>query len=177
VRPGSRSSCLPCSFYRCFSLRDLAPVVPRLNEQFRKQSRAVPFLRELYLGAAWNGTECVHLSGCSCEGEDCDSLYGDIGECQAAHADCLTCDPAPGDPGVEFYGNSVEECAVILFACEEGTEYFANDCGCGCKPTDGATCEAVFGLPAVDCSFYRLSDAVRAFSKSATHPAGAESPG
>lgn len=88
------------------------------------------------IGVAWNGEACVALSGCSCVGEDCDDIYEDMASCQADHAECLSCDPAPGDPGVEFVGNSPAECAVILFGCEEGTEYFANECGCGCRTVE-----------------------------------------
>lgn len=33
----------------------------------------------------------------------------------------------------EYIGKSPEQCATIRFACEEGKQYFADDCGCGCE--------------------------------------------
>jgi hypothetical protein len=40
------------------------------------------------LGYAWNGTECIGVGNCACEGEDCDKLTQDKGACEAAHAQC-----------------------------------------------------------------------------------------
>ena len=40
------------------------------------------------VGVAWDGSNCVELSGCSCAGADCDALYLDQAACQAAHALC-----------------------------------------------------------------------------------------
>jgi hypothetical protein len=40
------------------------------------------------------------------------------------------------DPDSEFNRNYValgETCLLVDFACEENTEYFFNDCGCGCE--------------------------------------------
>lgn len=42
----------------------------------------------LFLGYAWNGAECVGLSGCSCSGSDCRSLYRDPMACEIAHRLC-----------------------------------------------------------------------------------------
>lgn len=98
---------------------------------------------EAIIGVAWNGTDCEYLSGCSCAGSDCEELYGDYEACIADHTECFECDPAPGDPGVEFVGRSLRECAAIAVACAPGTEYFENDCGCGCEPSDDpVSCEA-----------------------------------
>jgi hypothetical protein len=33
-----------------------------------------------------------------------------------------------------YVGTSADECARIRFTCDEGTEYFADDAGCGCQP-------------------------------------------
>jgi hypothetical protein len=41
---------------------------------------------DLHLGIAFDGDECVSLSGCSCEGEDCDSLFMSPIECENACA-------------------------------------------------------------------------------------------
>ena len=32
-----------------------------------------------------------------------------------------------------YVGHSLDECASIRFVCDEGTQYFADDCGCGCE--------------------------------------------
>jgi hypothetical protein len=42
------------------------------------------------------------------------------------------CNPEE-EPDRNYVGDSPEECAVIDFACPEHTEYFGNDCGCGCE--------------------------------------------
>jgi len=42
-----------------------------------------------------------------------------------------TCD-FTADPTKRYVGESPDKCAVMRFVCEEGTEYFADDCGCGC---------------------------------------------
>jgi hypothetical protein len=44
---------------------------------------------EPFRGAAWNGTSCVVVSGCSCEGADCDNLARSLEACAAAHAHCF----------------------------------------------------------------------------------------
>ncbi|MBN1609335.1 MAG: hypothetical protein JW940_22080 [Polyangiaceae bacterium] len=45
------------------------------------------------LGYAWAGSECVPLTGCLCEGTDCDKLFRDLDECTAAHPSSC-----PGQP-------------------------------------------------------------------------------
>nr|MBK7067032.1 hypothetical protein [Deltaproteobacteria bacterium] len=42
----------------------------------------------LFLGYAWNGAECIGLSGCSCSGAECRSLYRDPMQCEIAHRLC-----------------------------------------------------------------------------------------
>lgn len=43
---------------------------------------------DAYFGVTWNGSECVGVSGCDCEGADCDKLYQEVEACQKAHAEC-----------------------------------------------------------------------------------------
>ncbi len=43
---------------------------------------------DLFLGYAWNGTSCVSLSGCSCTGAACRSLYSTPEACRAAYPSC-----------------------------------------------------------------------------------------
>lgn len=63
---------------------------------------------EMYMGLAWDGSDCVGVSGCSCEGADCDKLTLDRDECLAAHTHCSagpSCDPmdARGEGFCEMY--------------------------------------------------------------------------
>ena len=41
------------------------------------------------------------------------------------------------DPNKTYVGESPDQCATIKFACDEGKEYFADDCGCGCIISGG----------------------------------------
>jgi hypothetical protein len=42
----------------------------------------------LELGVFWDGGDCVSVSGCSCDGDDCDDGYVSIEECMYAHRGC-----------------------------------------------------------------------------------------
>ncbi len=39
-----------------------------------------------------------------------------------------------------YIGRSTDQCAVIRFFCEPGTQYFADSCGCGCEKSPPAPC-------------------------------------
>jgi hypothetical protein len=41
-----------------------------------------------FLGYAWNGKTCTGLSGCSCKGADCKSLFDTEDKCTEAYAHC-----------------------------------------------------------------------------------------
>ncbi|GEM_PF-1544988 len=43
---------------------------------------------EVFLGFAWNGSGCEIVSGCTCEGTDCDALHESLEDCQASVPDC-----------------------------------------------------------------------------------------
>ncbi len=45
-------------------------------------------LCDLFLGWAWNGMTCEPLSGCACQGADCDNLYPELGICELETAGC-----------------------------------------------------------------------------------------
>lgn len=84
---------------------------------------------------------CVCAEPPMCLPVDCD-LYCEHGWAQDEQGcDVCACAEPPvcAEPNAPHYyvGNSVEECTMIDFICAEGTEYFANDCGCGCI---GAEC-------------------------------------
>ncbi|NOY90055.1 MAG: hypothetical protein GXP55_02515 [Deltaproteobacteria bacterium] len=55
-------------------------------------------LCELFFGYAWDGSACTGISGCSCVGADCDSLYADPSSCASAHTSCggTSCGGFPG---------------------------------------------------------------------------------
>src|SRR3989344_2819803 len=56
------------------------------------------------------------------------------------------------EDGVNKYvGKSTDECSRIRFACEEGSEYFSDECGCGCKPKEAPADEGTGKLKATDC--------------------------
>jgi hypothetical protein len=44
---------------------------------------------ELVLGVTWTGTECAHLSGCSCAGTDCPNLFRTLDECVQLFDVCI----------------------------------------------------------------------------------------
>jgi len=70
---------------------------------------------EAFFGYAWNGKECVGLSGCSCEGKDCNNTYASPEECTKAHAECGT--------GAECVKDS--DCPApppVCHACSDGSE-------------------------------------------------------
>lgn len=49
---------------------------------------------EMVLGVFWDGFRCSYVSGCSCEGEDCDAAYSSPAECYLEHAACPSaCSP------------------------------------------------------------------------------------
>ena|SRR3989338_3074651 len=52
--------------------------------------------------------------------------------CEFASCPTPACDHS-SDPSLNYIGKSTEECSLIRFTCLPGTEYFTNDCGCGCK--------------------------------------------
>ncbi len=69
---------------------------------------------DLFLGYAWNGSTCVSLSGCSCSGAACRSLFSTPEACRAAYpsCDCRT----QGCPGT----SSCQACRGVgglVYAC------------------------------------------------------------
>lgn len=55
--------------------------------------------------------------------------------------------PADGgsceDPSRDYKSRDTETCTLIDFVCEEGSQHFFDDCGCGCEPAagDAGACE------------------------------------
>ncbi|MGB1700147.1 MAG: hypothetical protein ACPHRO_09350 [Nannocystaceae bacterium] len=81
-----------------------------------------------FLGAVCPvGMQCIDYPGDGCNpnqgGADC------LGMCVGnPNAGC-----GGNQAGKTYIGNSPEECQIIKFACPEGENYFADECGCGCE--------------------------------------------
>lgn len=84
------------------------------------------------LGIAFDGAQCVPVSGCDC-GADCGAFYSELAECQAA------CEVGPPLACEEVDPSIFGGCAAIV-----GVVWWQGQCtwasGCGC----GNLCEAVF---------------------------------
>ncbi|MCB9611037.1 MAG: hypothetical protein H6721_02280 [Sandaracinus sp.] len=123
---------------------------------------------DLALGTAWNGSACVGLSGCSCEGTDCSRLYMSRAACAEATSFCggctsdaecgldQWCDPcAHGScPGCE---DCVQNCAPSRCATGEMALCFAARPECGPNGTaivrDGCwQCVDAYTCDPIDCS-------------------------
>jgi hypothetical protein len=79
------------------------------------------------------GTPCP--DGLTCVDDPSDSCDPNQGG-----ADCMgvciggvepECEAAPGS-GKRYVGHSPDMCARMKFACNQGEEFFADECGCGC---------------------------------------------
>jgi len=105
-------------------------------------------------GDGCNTCVCGENDEIACTLMACGCLYGDqryaYGEQFPADDGCNSCVctedavactemycPPDCDPDEEYWraymALSPEDCALIDFVCPESTEYFFNDCGCGCE--------------------------------------------
>jgi hypothetical protein len=80
------------------------------------------------LGVYWDGARCTTLSGCSCEGEDCDRLYASEGECAIARGECP-------EPCIPMDVEGVGPCDAVLGYFWDGTDCKALS-GCSCAGPD-----------------------------------------
>jgi hypothetical protein len=94
------------------------------------------------LGYAWDGSECVGLADCQCEGADCGKLTETIEECEAAHSECgvspqgISC----GDPQLYLAPHTICDAMDAVGAPDE------NGAGCLCLlgyAWDGNECVSV----------------------------------
>ena len=94
-------------------------------------------------GFAWNGTECVAVTGCRCDGAACGSLAATLAECWISRASCF------GGPALD--AGTPPSCAPqsataspVLGVCADGTAPrlfgYAWD-GRSCTPVAGCSCE------------------------------------
>lgn len=91
------------------------------------------------------GGQCGGFGGLACpEGMTCVDDPSDSCDPMQGGADCMgrcvegvedesgeQCDFA-ADPNKSYVGKSPDACATMRFVCEDGKEYFSDDCGCGC---------------------------------------------
>ena len=105
----------------------------------------------MVLGVAWGGPDygCNYMSGCSCDGSDCDDLYSDIESCERDYNQCLPdpiCEPwdAKGEGACKMalgYAYDGKECTLL-----GGCECVGDDCDLltstadECKELVTATC-------------------------------------
>ncbi len=93
---------------------------------------------------------CGGITGAVCpEGYSCADDRHDSCDPTAGDADCggfcrrsrrARCDY--NVPDKNYIGRSADECSRIRFACVPGTEYFADECGCGCRDS-GSACASI----------------------------------
>jgi hypothetical protein len=86
---------------------------------------------ERVLGYAWDGRQCVSLSGCSCVGTDCAGIFQKLESCQAAYAHC-SCRPQRA--------RARGACAKYLGSAWDGKRCTGLS-GCECE---GADCKDLF---------------------------------
>jgi hypothetical protein len=89
-------------------------------------------------GYAFDGEGCVHLSGCSCEGEDCDALFEDVADCENA------CEPSEDG---DLCGGITEATCSPGYYCEYEAESACTGEGT-CRLFSPSDC---FGVPTTVC--------------------------
>lgn len=76
------------------------------------------------------GADCIGMC-VNGNGQGKNMGHGMGGNGKSAGNSTDSCDNS--DQSKTYVGESPEECALIFFVCAEGSEYFADDCGCGCQ--------------------------------------------
>ena len=90
------------------------------------------------MGFYWDGADCVGLSGCACQGADCDKLAQSEQECQASHASCT-------QVPVISCGSS-EMHSAVHGACDPMDVSLVGECNCMLGFVwDGQACVALAG--------------------------------
>ncbi len=61
-----------------------------------------------------------------------------------------------------YVGKSADECSRMKFMCIQGTEYFADECGCGCAPVETPSQDEsyYFSIPKEECNIAAISCSV-----------------
>ena len=101
-----------------------------------QEARGVGFCAAFF-GYAWNGRSCVGLSGCSCEGDDCDSTYDSPEACERAHYHCPGC-------SADFMCETNEYCDGCAHgSCPECDDCVADCVRHDCRTEERPTCRAL----------------------------------
>ena len=90
---------------------------------------------DAFFGHAWNGQQCVGISGCGCKGSDCDKLV-ELAVCQKVHANCPTLDACKTD----------QDCGKVCNLCSDGSQVCAqSSCTNGqcTTPPDSPLCAGI----------------------------------
>jgi len=105
-----------------------------------------------FFGWAWDGAACVGISGCSCEGADCEELHASFEECNEAHAGCAGAlcgsrglPPCADDAYCDFTDEAQCGAADVPGVCLPRPEacILIYDPVCGCDGlTHGNACQA-----------------------------------
>jgi hypothetical protein len=81
------------------------------------------------LGAKFNGTQCVTVTGCECSGSECNQRFDTLESCRQAYSECI----GPDCSGQDIRGDGA--CAALL-----GVKFNGEACvgvsGCECKGDD-----------------------------------------
>lgn len=86
----------------------------------------------------WCEMECVYAGNTYQPGDTFPALDG-CNTCTCGPGGAVGCTKVecPCNPEAEWWlhyvGESVEECELIDFGCPPNTDYFGNECGCGCQ--------------------------------------------
>lgn len=91
-------------------------------------------LCDAFFGYSWDGAHCAGISGCSCEGTDCDRLFDSPAACQAAHRGC-----GP-EACVAQDARGEGDCRLLLGYAWNGNRCLAIG-GCSCV---GPDCDALY---------------------------------
>ena len=108
-----------------------------------------------FLGVKWNGSGCENVTGCSCVGPDCGSLYKTPEACALAHGTCPASSPCAGKQCGDFCSNCPpgQACPPVVQYCDQ-----SGQCGTAiptCEVPPGDSCDgAACGTPCVTtCDF------------------------
>ncbi len=99
-------------------------------------------------GWAWNGTDCVNVSGCTCTGPDCDSLAADEATCMTERATCRS------PSGRAFACGPTQLCALGAEYCQAfspgpvgAVTYSCQDLPTGARCQTRPSCATCFATP------------------------------
>ena len=93
---------------------------------------------KMLIGFKWDGKACPSVTGCSCSGKDCSSLYKSSAACLSAHAHCGTKTKCS-----KWDAKGVGMCSMFLGYIWDGKQCKGIS-GCSCGGTD---CSRIYPNP------------------------------